>query len=55
VVARPDRTVLLSVYRRINVDAELANAVGGARGPRAALDDIVRRVLARLVEDPSAA
>ncbi len=55
VVVRPDRTVLLSVYRRISVDAEITNAVGGSRGPRAALDDIVRRVLVRLVDARSAA
>ncbi len=55
VVARPDRTVLLSVYQRISVDAVLANTVGGRRGPRAALDDVARRVLVRLADAPSTA
>ncbi len=55
VVARPDSTVLLSVNQRISVDAVLANTVGGGRGPRAALDDVVRRVLVRLADAPSTA
>ena len=55
VVARPGRTVLLSAYRRISVDAELADAVGGGAGPRAVLADVVRRVLARFVDARSAA
>jgi hypothetical protein len=55
VVVRRDRTLLLSVFRRINVDVEIANAVARPLTSRAALDDVVRRVLARLVNTRSTA
>jgi len=55
VVVRRDRTVLLSVFRRTNVDVEIANAVGRPSASRAVLDDVVRRVLARLVDTRSTA
>jgi hypothetical protein len=37
------------------VDVEIANAVGRPSASRAALDDVVRRVLARLVDTRSTA
>jgi hypothetical protein len=55
VVARPDSTVLLVVYQGISVDAVLVDTVGGTQGPRAAVHDVVRRVLARLRDASSVA
>lgn len=55
VISGQDSSTLLSVYQRISVDAVLVNSVGGTHGPRAALDDVVRRVLVRLVDARSVA